>query len=169
MKVFDAISTRRSIRSYTGELISDENLKTILSAGFQAPSAHNTESREFIVLRDKEILNEIPKFHPYTKMLPEAGCGIVVCGNKDKQGEEGFLALDSAASMQNMLLAAQGLGLGSVWCGLYPVPELLEAISELLSLPENIIPIAMMVVGTKAMDAKPVDRYNEDVIHYDKW
>lgn len=169
MNILEAISTRRSIRSYTGEVISEENLKTILSAGFQAPSAHNSEAREFIVLKDKEILEKIPTFHPYTKMLPKAGCGIVVCGNKEKQEETGFLALDGAASMQNMLLAAHGLGLGAVWCGLYPIAELIEPMSELLGLPEHIIPISMIVVGTKDKDAKTLDRYNEDTIHYDKW
>lgn len=169
MDVLEAISTRRSIRSYTGELISDENLKSILSAGFQAPSAHNAEPREFIVLRDEEILKKIPTFHPYTKMLPKAGCGILVCGNKEKQEETGFLVLDSGASMQNMLLAAHGLGLGAVWCGIYPIPELIEPISELLGLPEHIIPISIMVVGTKDKETNPIDRYNQDNIHYDKW
>lgn len=169
MNVLDVINTRRSIRSYTGELISEEQLKTILKAGFQAPSAHNREPREYIVIRDEDILEKIPTFHPYTKMLPKAKCGIVVCGNKEKQSEVGFLALDSAASIQNMLLAAHGLDLGAVWCGLYPIPELIEPISELLGLPEHIIPISMVVVGVKDKDSKPIDRYNEDNIRYDKW
>ena len=169
MNVLDAIWTRRSIRSFTGELINDEDLKTILKAGFQAPSAHNRQAREYIVIKDKDILEKIPTFHPYTKMLPEAKCGIIVCGNKEKQSEVGFLALDSAASIQNMLLAAHGLGLGAVWCGLYPIPELIEPISELLELPEHIIPISMVVVGIKSKDSEPIDRYNEDNIRYEKW
>lgn len=169
MNILDAIFTRRSIRSFTGESISEDQLKTILKAGFQGPSAHNTQPREFIVLRDEEILEKIPTFHPYTKMMPKAKCAIVVCGNKEKQSEVGFLALDSAASIQNMLLAAHGLGLGAVWCGLYPVPELIEPISELLGLPEHIVPISMVVVGVKDKDLGPIDRYNEENIHYDKW
>lgn len=169
MNVLDAIFTRRSIRSFTGEIISDEDLTTILKAGFQAPSAHNRQPREYIVIKDEEILNTIPTFHPYTKMLPKAKCGIVVCGNKEKQSEVGFLALDSAASIQNMLLAAHGLGLGAVWCGLYPIPELMGPMAELLGLPEDIVPISMVVVGIKDKDSKPIDRYNEDNIRYDKW
>ena len=169
MDVLDVIFTRRSIRSFTGESISEEQLTTILKAGFQAPSAHNRQPREYIVLKDPQTLEKIPGFHPYTKMLPKAKCGIVVCGIKEKQPEEGFLALDSAASIQNMLLAANGLGLGAVWCGLYPIPELIEPISELLGLPEHIIPISMVVVGVKDKDVTPVDRYDESNIHYDKW
>lgn len=169
MNILDAICTRRSIRSFTGELISEEQLKIILKAGFQAPSAHNRQPREYIIIREEDILEKIPTFHPYTKMLPKAKCGIVVCGNKEKQSEIGFLALDSAASIQNMLLAAHGLGLGGVWCGLYPIPELMEPISELLGLPEHIIPISMVVVGVKSKDSEPINRYNEDNIRYDKW
>ena len=169
MDVLDSIFTRRSIRSFTGELISEEQLTTILKAGFQAPSAHNRQPREYIVLRNEDVLEKIPAFHPYTKMLPKAKCGIVVCGNKEKQSEDGFLALDSAASIQNMLLAAHGLGLGAVWCGLYPIPELMDPMSELLGLPEHIIPISMVVVGVKSKDSEAIDRYNESNVHYDKW
>lgn len=169
MDVLDSIFTRRSIRSFTGESISQEQLTTILKAGFQAPSAHNRQPREYIVLRNEDVLEKIPAFHPYTKMLPKAKCGIVVCGNKEKQSEDGFLALDSAASIQNMLLAAHGLGLGAVWCGLYPIPELMEPMSDLLGLPEHIIPISMVVVGVKDKDMQPTDRYDESNVHYDKW
>lgn len=169
MDVLDAIFTRRSVRGFTGELISEDQLTTILKAGFQAPSAHNQQPREYIVLRDKDIIEQIPKFHPYTKMLPKAGCGIVVCGNKEKRVETGFLALDCSASIQNMLLAAHGLGLGAVWCGLYPIPELIESISDLLGLPEHIIPISMVVVGVKNEEINQKDRYDESSIHYDKW
>lgn len=169
MNILDAISTRRSIRSYTGQPISEEQLKTILKAGFQAPSAKNREPREYIVLRDEEILEKITQFHPYTKMLPKARCAIVVCGNREKQEEEGFIALDCAASIQNMLLAAHGLGLGACWCGIYPIPQLMEPMIELLGLPEHIIPISMIAVGIKDKDSGPLDRYDERNIHVDKW
>lgn len=169
MDVLEAIYTRRSIRKFTGEVIRDEEIKTILQAGFQAPSAHNKEPREFIVLRDREILEKIPQFHQYTKMLPNAGCGIVVCGDKKLQPELGFLVSDCSASIENMLLAAHGIGLGAVWCGIYPKDELMKPMSELLNLPEHIIPIGMAVVGKKVEDKQPKDRYDESKIHYDRW
>ena len=169
MNVLDAIFTRRSIRKFTGEPIKEEDLKLILKAGFQAPSAHNYEPREYIVIRDKEILNKIADFHQYAKMLPEAGCGIVVCGDTSKQEDIGFLVEDCSASIQNMLLAAHGLGLGAVWCGLYSRQHLVDAMSETLNIPEHIIPIGLVVVGVKAQDRNPKDRYNEEKIHYDKW
>lgn len=169
MNILDAIFTRRSIRRFTGENIKEEDLKTILKAGFQAPSAMNREPREYIVVRDEATLEKISSYHPYAKMLVQAGCGIVVCGNREKQPRDGFLAEDSSASIQNMLLAAHGIGLGAVWCGLYPVEELMEPMVGILGLPENIIPIGMVVVGIKDEEKNSIDRYDESKIHFDKW
>lgn len=169
MNVIEAINTRRSIRKFTGEIISDEELKVILKAGFQAPSAHNFQPRDYVVVRDKEIIDKIADFHPYAKMLPKAGCGIVVCGDSQKQPQMGFLVADCSAAIQNMLLAAHGLGLGAVWCGIYCDEKLVKNMSEVLKLPEKIIPIGMVVVGKKAVDKEAVDRYDESKVHYDRW
>lgn len=169
MNVLDAIFTRRSIRKFTGEPISEDALKLILKAGFQAPSAHNFEPRDYIIVRDKDTLNKISGFHKYAKMLPVAGCGIVVCGDSRKQEEIGFLVEDCSASIQNMLLVAHGLGLGAVWCGLYSRENLVDAMSEVLDLPDYIIPVGMVVVGIKAEEKKSIDRYNEEKVHYDRW
>jgi nitroreductase len=169
MNVLDAILTRRSIRKFTGESINEESLKLVLQAGFQAPSAHNFEPRDYIVVRDKVTLNKISEFHRYAKMLPGAGCGIVVCGDTRKQEEIGFLVEDCSASIQNMLLAAHGLGLGAVWCGLYSIKSLVDSMTEALNLPNHIIPIGMVVVGVKAEEKELVDRYKEENVHYDKW
>lgn len=169
MDVLEAINTRRSIRKFTGEVISDEEIKTILKAGFQAPSAHNRQPREYVVLRDKEVLEAIADFHQYAKMLPKAGCGIVVCGDKKLQPIFGFLISDCCASIENMLLAAHGLGLGAVWCGVYPMEELMKPMAELLNLPEHVVPVGMVVVGKKEEDKEPKDRYDETKIHFDSW
>ncbi|GFN35744.1 nitroreductase family protein [Tepidimicrobium xylanilyticum] len=169
MDVLEAIFTRRSIRRFTGEPIKEEDLRTILKAGFQAPSAHNYEPREYVVVRDKDVLDRIAEFHKYAKMLPKAGCGIIVCGDKEKQPEIGFLVEDCSASIQNMLLAAHGLGLGAVWCGLYSVEKLIKSMADVLELPDNLIPIGMVVVGVKAEDKEPIDRFDENKVHFDKW
>lgn len=169
MDILETIFSRRSIRRFTGEVISDENLEKILRAGFQAPSAHNREPREFIIVKDKDKLNKIPEYHPYTKMLPNAGCGIIVCGDSTKEEELGFLIEDCSASIQNMLLAAHGLGLGAVWCGLYPIEVLVENTNKLFNLPEHIIPVGIIAVGEKSEEKTIIDRYNPECIHYDNW
>lgn len=169
MTILEAINTRRSIRKFTGEIISDKDLELILKAGFQAPSAMNREPREYIVIRDKEKMDKIASYHPHAKMLPQAGCAIVVCGDKEKQNIEGFLSQDCSASVQNILLAAHGLDLGAVWCGVHPRPELMTPMAEILGLPDHIIPIAMVVVGIPDQKTKEVDRYDEACVRYDQW
>ncbi len=169
MNVLEAIDSRRSIREFTEETISEQDLKTILKAGFQAPSAHNREPREYVVVKDPETIEKIVEFHEHAKMLPKAGCGIVICGDKTKQDVFGFLISDCSASIQNMLLASHGLGLGAVWCGLYPREHLMEGTTDVLNLPEHIVPVGLVVVGETEEKPSAVDRYNEDKVHYDRW
>ena len=92
------------------------------------------------------------------------------CGDEEKQSNRGFLVEDcSAAAIQNMLLAAHGIGLGAVWCGLYDSGNLVEVMKDVLELPNNIIPIGMVVVGNKEKDMEQTNRYDDNKIHYDKW
>ena len=169
MDLLNVIFSRRSIRKFTGEIISDSDLSLLLKAGFQAPSAHNTQPWEFIVLNDKDILEEITAKHPYGKMLPDAGCAILVCGNNLMQKTPGFLIADCSAAIQNILLAAHALNLGAVWCGIYPITALINNIRKLLNLPDNIIPVGVVAVGHKAEDKKPRDNYSLEKVHYNGW
>lgn len=169
MDIIEGIMTRRSIRHFTGELVSDEQLDTMLRAGFQAPSAHNMQAWEFIVVRDKEKIAKIKDFHKYAKMVEAAGTLIVVCGDKNKQENLGLLVSDTSAAIQNMLLTAHGLGLGAVWCGIYDIYDYISNFSQVLNLPDNILPIGMVVVGNKIKDRSMQDRYDENKIHYDSW
>lgn len=169
MNLIEGIMTRRSVRKFTGELISDKDLDTILRAGSQSPSAHNNRAWEFIVIRDQEKLKEIEGFHKYAQMASQAGTALVVCGNRKEALSEGFMIEDSSAVLMSMLLASHGLGLGGVWCGIYDSIQLMEPMSKLLELPNYIVPIGMIVVGHKAVSPREVDRYEPAKIHYNKW
>lgn len=169
MDVLQAIYTRRSIRKFTGEPISEEHMEKLLKAGFCAPSAHNLQPSHFIVIKNPATLEYIANMHPYAKMLPQAGCCIVVCGDEKVQKTRGLLIEDCSAALQNILLAAHGLGLGAVWCGLHPDPELTKIIAVSNKLPENIEPIGMVVVGHKAEDRAPADRYDKARVHFEQW
>ncbi len=159
MDILEALFTRRSIRKFTGEPVSEEDLNTVLRAGFYAPSARNTRPWHFVVVRDSNTLLKITEIQPYTKMLPQAGCCIVVCGDILKEVMRGFLVEDCSAAMQNMLLAAHGLNLGAVWCGLYPVPIFTRPVSRLLKLPINILPVGLMALGHKSEDRTTAERF----------
>lgn len=169
MEIIEAINTRRSIRRFTGEPVSEADLNLVLTAGFQAPSAHNYQPREFVIVQKEETLAKIAQVHPYAKMLPQAGTGIIVCGDKDKQQKLGFLIADCAATIENILLAAHGIGLGAVWCGLHPVNPLAEAIATICGLPANMVPVGMVVLGHKAETKEPVKRYDPEKIHRETW
>ncbi len=107
--------------------------------------------------------------HPYAKMMPQAGCCIVTCGDKQKQGMTGFLVEDCAAALQNMLFAAHGLGLGAVWCALYPLSPCVKTIRELLHLPSNILSVGMIALGQKDEERSTEERYDPRKVHFEKW
>ncbi len=169
MDILEAIYTRRSIRKFTGQVINNDDLNKVLKAGFSAPSAHNIRPWHFIVVKDQEKLKEIAEIHPYAKMLPRAACGIIVCGDQKMQNKLGFLVEDCSAAIENMLLAAHGIGLGAVWCGLHPIPDREGPMVNLLNLPANIIPVGMVVVGYPAEDKRTIDRYEKNKIHIEEW
>ena len=88
---------------------------------------------------------------------------------KKLEGETGFIVEDCSAAIQNMLLAAHGIGLGAVWCGLYPVSILTKGVKKILDIPGDIIPIGLVVVGNKESDRPVVDRYDPVKVHSEKW
>ena len=169
MDVLEAIFTRRSIRKFTGDPITDQDLETIIRAAFQAPSAHNLQPWEFIILRDKGNMAKIAEFHTYAKMLLQAGACIIVCGDMKKQTTTGFLVEDCSAAIQNILLAAHGMGYGAVWCGLYPIPQLTQEVKKACSLPDDIEPIGLVALGHKGEEREKVDRFDQLKLHYEQW
>ncbi|MDD4876669.1 MAG: nitroreductase family protein, partial [Dehalococcoidales bacterium] len=135
MDTIDAIFTRRSIRKYTKQLVSDEVIRKLLEAGMCAPSAGNRQPWCFVVINDRRVLNEIPKYHIYSHMLKEAPVAILVCSDLHKE-MTGFGVEDCSAATQNILLAAHALGLGAVWLGVYPSEPIVIDTKKLLNLPE---------------------------------
>ncbi|MBK5253339.1 MAG: nitroreductase family protein [Peptostreptococcaceae bacterium] len=165
----DAILNRKSIRKYKDIKVSDEIIEELLRAGMQAPSAVNEQPWEFVVLRDKEIVKKITKVNPYSQMLLNTDVAIVVCGNVEKEIVKGLWVQDCSAATENILLAAEDKGLGAVWLGIYPLDDRVNAIKELLNLPDFIIPLSIVPVGYPDEQREPTDRFNKTRIHYDKW
>lgn len=163
-----AILERRSIRKYTGEPVSEENIKDLMKAAMAAPSAHNKQPWEFIIVKDREVLTEITKFHPYSKMLNEAPLAIIVCGDQSKE-DSGYWVQDCSAATENILLAAQDKGLGAVWLGVYPYENLVQSLKKIFGIPEHVIPMNIIAVGHPEEKKEPADRYDENRIHINKW
>ena len=152
MCVFDVIKARRSIRKYTSDQISDEDLKDLLKAAMAAPSAGNKQPWEFVAIRDRDILNTAVSIHPSGgyNMLSHAPLAIVVCGNPNRELYKGIWTQDCAAATENILIAAQFLGLGAVWLGVYPWEDRVAKLKKLLGLPDKIIPLSIVSVGHPA-------------------
>ena len=169
MDAIDAIMSRRSIRSYTEETVSKGDSETLLEAAMAAPSAGNEQPWHFVVVQDREVLEAIPRYHQYADMLREAPLAVVICGDLDEEKHEGFWVQDCSAAVQNLLVAAHALGLGAVWLGVHPEPRRVEGTRELLGLPQQVVPLAIVSVGHPAEEKPPAERYCSERVHWDRW
>ena len=167
MDALNVMFTRRSIRKYTDEPVTEEQIKTLLEAGMNAPSANNRQPWHFIVVDEREQLNAIMEAHPYSKMLAQAPLAIVVCG--DITISERYWQQDCAAATENILLTARALELGSVWLGVFPNEERTAGISGLFDLPETVRPLCVIAVGHPAEEKGRVERYDEEKVHRNRW
>ena len=169
MDAMEAILSRRSIRRYTGEPVPEKLIKELLEAAMSAPSASNEQPWQFVIIDDRRILDEIPKFHPYAHMLKEASWAIAVCGDLNEEMMSGYWIQDCSAATQNILVAAHAKGLGVVWLGVYPREERVKTVQKLLGLPEHVIPLCFISVGYPAENKPPSNRYNESRVHHNQW
>lgn len=166
------IFERTSIRKYENKAVSKEQIEMLLKAAMAAPSAKNVQPWEFVVLQNRETLLKITEFHPFAQMLKEAPAAIVVCGNKTKialEGVEDLWAQDCAAATQNILLQATDMGLGSVWIGIYPNKPHEKNVTDLVNLPDYIVPFSIVAIGYPAEEPEPKDKFNKEKIHWEKW
>ena len=114
MDALTTIYTRRSVRLYTPKPVSREVIHEILKAAMSAPSAGNERPWHFIILTDRALLDEIPKFHPYSAMLKQSSVAVVVCGDLSREKYKGFWVQDCSAATENLLIAAAANELGAV-------------------------------------------------------
>lgn len=169
MNVLEAIATRRSIRKFTSEPVSDEAIETLLKAAMAAPSAGNEQPWQFIVIDDKAVLEKTAKLSPYISMAAKSPLSIMVMGDREVEKYPGNWMLDCSAAIQNLLLAAHSEGLGAVWCGLWPEEDRVAAARELVNAPQNVIPLAVIVLGHPDQDLKPQDRFDASRVRKNTW
>lgn len=167
--MLETILKRRSIRKYKSESVPEDKVKQLLQAAMAAPSAGNQQPWHFVVINNRTKLDEIPKFHPYAQMVKEAPLAILVCGDTENEKHKGFWVQDCSAATENLLLAAQALGLGAVWVGVYPRDERVQGFRQLLNIPEGIMPFALVPVGYPAESKQPADRFDESRVHLNSW
>ena len=170
--VINNIMTRTSIRQYTDEPVSQQDVETLLRAGMAAPTAVNAQPWHFVAITDKAKLKELATTNRRGSMIEQAALAIVVCGNMDKamKGKgQAYWIQDCSAATENILLAAHGLGLGAVWTGLYPMEDRVAAVSQVLHLLQIIIPLCTIVIGHPAESPTPKDKWKPENISYNEY
>jgi nitroreductase len=165
------IYSRRSVRSFQPEGVDDDLVRDLLEAAMAAPSAVAKDPWDFIIVRSHETLVQLADGLPNGKLLAGAPLGIVVCGDMKRvhDGQLSYLLQDCSAAIENLLLAANTLGLGACWLGVHPREKRMTMIRSLLDVPETVIPIAVIAVGWPAESPTPRTRYRESHIHRELW
>lgn len=171
MEVQEAIRRRRSVRSYTEEPVTREDLLTILEAAIWAPSGGNIQAWVFVAVTDQRTIRDIKAFAPGMFAPPPAL--VVACADLERArarggrlGAEVLTVCDLSMACQNMMLVACSLGLGS--CVVRSFNQ--TAVSRLLGLPPGIRPELLVTLGHPArIPPAPRRRPLEEVVHWDKF
>ena len=170
MDTMECIYKRRSIRKYCDRPIDDEILLTLIKAATAAPTACNSRPWEYIIITDKEVKSEIKKKMYFAQY--EAPAMIVACGNM-KLAMSGpvknYWIQDCSAAIENILLAATSMGLGSLWVGLYPVESSIRPLYKILDLPEEVIPLGIVYLGYPAEEKEPRTQFDEKHVYWQKY
>ena len=171
MDVFEAIKERRSIRAYTAEKVSDKDVERLIDAARWAPSAGNIQPWEFVVVKEGETKRRLSDAALNQTFIETAPVVIVVCADLNRssmgygsRGKNLYSLQDTAAATENILLAAQELGLATCWVGAFRDKEVAKAVKA----PKNMKPVAIVPVGHPAeRPLAPQKRSVNEIVHYE--
>ncbi len=170
---YSNILTRTSVRQYAADRpVTDAEITALLHAAMAAPSGVNRQPWELIVIDSRELLDAMAEALPYAKMLAHAPMAIAVCGNSARflDGDDSVLwQQDVSAASENILLAANALGLGGVWTCLYPHPDRINAARRILAIPDGIIPFNIIPIGHPATPPHPRDKWQPARVHHNTY
>jgi nitroreductase len=193
MELFDALMTRRSIRKYTDDAVDDDKIEKILEAGRWAPSWANTQCWRFIVVRDPSVKEKIADCmikstrpdgtvgdNPAATAVKTVPVVVVVCAETGKSGckpgaqpdgvpvtDKGdWFMFDTALAVQNMVLAAYALGLGTVIIGTLDAPK----VEKVLNVPAGYRAVTLFPVGVPDTEGKtPPRKELSEIVTRDRW
>lgn len=163
-KVLETIYQRRSIRSYKEQEVEQEKIITLLKAGMAAPSACNLQVWEFVVVTEKEMLRDLKI--TISEGNYNAPVAMVICANTSNvpwKGED--WRVECSAAVENMMIAATAMGLGSVWIGSQDE----EKVRLLLGIPEHIHVMNVVYFGYPDEQKKPGTKYREDAVYWQSY
>jgi nitroreductase len=167
---FETVFHRASVRSFDHERI-PETWDQLLRAAMAAPTAVNRQPWEFVVIEDRSTLDALAESLPYAKMAKQAPGAVLVCAvpARANQQKAEYAVLDASAACENLLLAADALGLGAVWTAVYPQADRQAIVRQILGVPENAIPLAFVPIGYPKVEERPKDKFRPELIHRERW
>lgn len=172
MDALRAVLGRKSVRRFIENPVEEEHLLTLVRAAMAAPSAMDRRPWAFVIITDREKLNSLAGRLPHAKMAAEAPAAVAVCGVLSRTGTDSppdYWVQDCSAATENLLIAAEALGLGAVWTGVYPRKERMEAVREILNLPADVVPLNLIPLGHPLDGTAPKDKFDESAIHREEW
>ncbi len=169
MDVINAIHTRRSVRRFTDNTVSEAQVERLLRAAMAAPSAMNEQPWRFVVVRDAEMRAKLSEISPYAGPIGRASVAIAVLAHPTSAKAPNRWAMDCSAATQNMLLAAHASGLGTCWIGVFPEVEREAAVAKLLGVTDDMRVLCLVAIGVPEGAGADVDRYNPEFVHKESW
>lgn len=167
---FDPVLARTSVRRFTTEGVSDEDVHRLLVAAMAAPSARNQQPWEFYVTRDRDLLRRLSQTTPYATPTAGAALAIVACARTEGLASPAYVPQDMGACIENVLVEVASLGLGAVWMGVAPIRERMDEVASILDIPADarLEPFAIVAVGHPAEPVTPrgPERYDEARVHW---
>jgi len=169
--VLSVIHSRKSVRHFTEQKVSREQLEILLRAGMAAPTAVNRQPWAFVAIDSREVLDSLSSNLSNNAILKRATAAIVVCGDMNKVFERlpDFWIQDCSAASQNILLAAEGIGLGAVWIGVFPNDSRVNKVKSVLNLPDNLVPLNIIAIGYPTGVEKPKDKWKEENVIWNRF
>lgn len=168
--ILETIFGRRSIRKFTTQPVESEKLDLLMQAAMAAPTAMNCRPWEFVIVTDSEKLAQFRKRLFFGNR--NAPAAIVVCGNPSLSTNPAarlFWVQDCSLAGENILIAAAGLGLGTVWIGVHPVAEFVRVVREITGLPRGVAPLGLIYVGYPAEEKPARTQYDEKRVHMETY
>lgn len=176
------IHSRKSVRTFTNEMVPDSVINLALRAAMAAPSGMNIQPWHFVVLRDTNTYDETFEGNFNMGIFKQSSAVVVVCAdttvtrppreNPDAPAETRPNRIwrdDLGACTENMLLAIEAMGYGAVWTACYPYAERMDPVRKALNLPDEVVPYCVVPIGVPGGDDQPKDKYKEERIHFNVW
>lgn len=165
--ILKCIEDRKSIRHFQSKAVDQETIDCLLRAAMRAPSAHNQQPWEFVVLQKKETIEQFAQYINDYRACATAPAAVLFCANATRLKCPNHWIQDLSAAVSYFLLEAGNQNLGAVWMGVAPDEERMRYFSERLQLSHEFYPFALVAFGyPEKENIKAIDRYKPERIHY---